>query len=644
MSIYEEDNEYIDGEEKRPKLFIILGLILLIIILLFIVISCSIKSVKKSDNNNLASLRVTNSKLSPEFNKDVTSYNVESEADVVSIYCSTESSKANTEGCNKQLDVSRGTVTYVIKVIAENKNKKEYKLYFKKNENPEVKEKISVEITSDIESETEVEKQVVLQADVTPKDSNVTYKWYENENLSYYKATTSGNYFVRVTKKDSSDYADSEIFVVKIKDENNETKNETENKTTNNSVVKINSVTGNSNKWVTEVTLYVNAYATNGLADKGYSFDGGKTYQSSNSKTFTKNGTVNIVIKDSKGKTASKTVSITKIDNTKPSVSITPNSKTNNSVILKANVSPSSTSSGYKYQWYKNGNAIKNATNSSYTASANGKYKVRVVTGSGNTSYSSEYNFTVVTVSCPTLTATTTKGKNVLPNTWYGEYVYINSGVVHMTAAALGYNGSRSVDGVEHTTVNLARGGVDAETCGQVGAGVETACERGQMTVDGVPNGVVDSVVGESAWDNDIFHYEVNLLYKAVLACHNGCVAKSHRCSEGIDDSSDRWFEGAPRYVVAGTHGVTGGYAVGIVGSSLVEEYGSSREYGHRSVGYSRRTRIKSCGGREQRGGRIERAVGENRGTFGVGSGGCVVIYIRYGAHQAVVVAGHWSH
>ncbi len=456
MSIYEEDNEYIDGEERKPKLFIILGLILLIVIILFIVISCSVKSVKKSDNNYLTSLRVSNSKLSPEFSKEITSYNVETETDVVSIYCSTESSKATTEGCNKQVDISRGTVTYIVKVTAENKATKEYKLYFKKNEEDKgKKEELSVEIMSDTPSGTEVEKQVLLQANVTPKDSDVTYKWYkdekeiENENLSYYKATTSGNYFVRVTKKDSYDYSDSEIFIVKIKDETNETKKDTNNNSNNNktnsSVVKINSVTGNSSKWVNEVTLYVNAYATNGLADKGYSFDGGKTYQSSNSKTFTKNGTVTIVIKDSKGKTASKTVTITKIDNTKPSVTITANSKTNTSVVLKANVNPASTSSGYKYQWYKNGNAINNASSNTYTATESGKYKVRVITGSGNTSYSSEYSFTVVTVSCPVLTATTASGKNVLPNTWYGEYVYIK---IEPSSDVVSYDVYMNKDGI----------------------------------------------------------------------------------------------------------------------------------------------------------------------------------------------------
>ena len=63
MSIYENDNEYIDGEEKKPRLLLVLGIILLIIIILFVIGSCSIKSLKKSNNNYLGSLRVSNSKL-----------------------------------------------------------------------------------------------------------------------------------------------------------------------------------------------------------------------------------------------------------------------------------------------------------------------------------------------------------------------------------------------------------------------------------------------------------------------------------------------------------------------------------------------------------------------------------------------------
>ena len=437
MSIYEEDNEYIDGEERRPRLFIILGIILLIVLILFITISCSIKSFKKSDNNYLASLRILNSELTPQFNKDITNYDVVSKTDFVTIYCSSESSKAITEGCNKQIDVSKGNVTHTIKVTAENKKIREYKLYFKTTDNNESKENMNVVILSDIISGTEVEESVLLQASVTPKDQTVSYKWYkndteiENETLSYYKATTSGNYYVKVIDINSNSYADSEVFVVKIKDKNEEAKKSSNNtkKSTNNStnasVVKINSITGNSTTWVNSVTLKVSATATNGLANNAYSFDGGKTYQSSNLKTFSKNGTINVVVKDSKGKTASKTVTITKIDNTKPSVTITANSKTNTSVVLKANVNPSSVASGYKYQWYRNGSIIENANKNTYTATTNGTYKVRVVTGSGITNYSNEYSFTVVNVTCPTLTATTKSGKTVLPNTWYGEYVYI---------------------------------------------------------------------------------------------------------------------------------------------------------------------------------------------------------------------------
>ena len=115
----------------------------------------------------------------------------------------------------------------------------------------------------------------------------------------------------------------------------------------------ITKVNGNSSKWVKSVTLTVEASSSNGLNSKAYSFDGGKTYQSSNSKTFTNNQTVNIVIRDIKGNKTSKKVRINKIDNTKPKVSINATNKTSNSVVLNAVTNPNNSISGYKYQWYK---------------------------------------------------------------------------------------------------------------------------------------------------------------------------------------------------------------------------------------------------------------------------------------------------
>ena len=156
-----------------------------------------------------------------------------------------------------------------------------------------------------------------------------------------------------------------------------------------------------------------------------YSFDGGKNYQSSNTKTITKNGTYTVVVKSSSGKTVSKQVTINKIDSTKPTVTISTSSKTEKSVILTAKVNPVSNTSGYKYQWYMNDKVIVGATKESYKASATATYKVKVTTGSGTVVYSTGYKFEKAVVTCPTLSATTASGKNVQPYTWYGEYVYV---------------------------------------------------------------------------------------------------------------------------------------------------------------------------------------------------------------------------
>lgn len=91
----------------------------------------------------------------------------------------------------------------------------------------------------------------------------------------------------------------------------------------------ISSVTGNPTTWTSQnVTLTVTATdAGSGLASSAYSFDGGATWQKSNKKAYSAN-TNGIVIKvrDVSGNIAtfSKTINITKIDKTAPSVIANP--------------------------------------------------------------------------------------------------------------------------------------------------------------------------------------------------------------------------------------------------------------------------------------------------------------------------------
>ncbi len=82
-------------------------------------------------------------------------------------------------------------------------------------------------------------------------------------------------------------------------------------------------VSGNPDSWQTEdVILSVNATDLNsGLADEPYSFDGGFTWQSSNSKIFTENQVVTINVKDAVENISDPIiVEINKIDKVKPIV------------------------------------------------------------------------------------------------------------------------------------------------------------------------------------------------------------------------------------------------------------------------------------------------------------------------------------
>lgn len=67
---------------------------------------------------------------------------------------------------------------------------------------------------------------------------------------------------------------------------------------TNKETITITGVSGNSSKWTNNVTLTVNAKSSNSNAKLIYSFDGGKTFQSSNSKKITSNGDIQIVVKN----------------------------------------------------------------------------------------------------------------------------------------------------------------------------------------------------------------------------------------------------------------------------------------------------------------------------------------------------------
>ena len=179
MSKYEEDNSlYNDGEDRKPKLLILLGAIIIIVIILVLVISCGMKT--KSSNNYLSYLKVNNATLTPAFDKNTTVYSLTTKEDVVAISCASESAKATTSGCNKRITLYDKSLTHTITVIAEDKGVRTYKISITKEEGSETP---VVQITSTIDNNnTQKVKEAVLTSYVLPSDSVVTYQWYKNDS------------------------------------------------------------------------------------------------------------------------------------------------------------------------------------------------------------------------------------------------------------------------------------------------------------------------------------------------------------------------------------------------------------------------------------------------------------------------------
>ena len=475
----EDISLYNDGEDKKPKLVIIIASIIGALILILIFAFACTKLNKKSSNNYLSNLSVTNAEMTPQFDKMTLEYNVTTTEDTVAIKCSAEHKKAYTSGCDKRIylqdecvehtvsvtsqtkqirkyelkickqakdapiikEVKKTPTTFTsssvkVEVIAESKNKLHEEAYsfdggmtYQKENYIEVSENKSLEIkvrdeknnesallneeiqnidttkpTVLIEGSTksgeETRSNVLLTAVVNPDTapSGYKYQWYKgsskikNATEITYNATSSGSYKVVVTTG-SNNSSTSEVYIVKIKSTSsggsskpsggNKKPNKNNNPSNNNQKVPpVVKVRGNPTKWTAEnVTLKISATAVNGLHSTAYSFDGGKTYQKENQKTFTSNTKGTIIVRDKRGNKTTYNFNISKIDKTEPKVTISGNATLKSK--LTAIVTPSTTPSGYKYQWYKGNTILSGANSSTYTPSTVGTYYVEVRTGSG---------------------------------------------------------------------------------------------------------------------------------------------------------------------------------------------------------------------------------------------------------------------
>ena len=211
-------------------------------------------------------------------------------------------------------------------------NLKEVEIKIDKNKPSSVK--ISGSVASGTKTSSNVSLTAVADPATTP--SGYRYQWYKDgsaisgANKSKYTASKSGNYTVKVTNGVNKE-ATSKSYNV--------------NKTTSSysANVYVNKVTGNATKWTkSNVTLKVTGGAAAGMHSLPYSFDNGRSWQASNAKTFSSNQTVYIKVRDRNGSTsATKTVTINKIDKSGPVVTFSPNGSNANGATADVKVSVS---------------------------------------------------------------------------------------------------------------------------------------------------------------------------------------------------------------------------------------------------------------------------------------------------------------
>lgn len=140
------------------------------------------------------------------------------------------------------------------------------------------------------------------------------------ETILKYNASGNGDYYIWVKDK-AGNVVSKKVTITASGNSYEDNDVQIDNNDTVEEKISISKDLGNVSYWTNSVTLRVDA-TTNKSGNLVYSFDDGKTFDANNSKTFTSNQTVKIVVKNnSTGKTAAITEKIEYIDNTNPTCS-----------------------------------------------------------------------------------------------------------------------------------------------------------------------------------------------------------------------------------------------------------------------------------------------------------------------------------
>ena len=284
-------------------------------------------------------------------------------------------------------------------------------------ESSETEEDIKIDV--DFEQETNDSQKPVLSMptytvdypnEVWTKEKNVTMKYPTGEGLIYQYSTDGGK---------SWKIAPASTYVLKFTNDGTLYIRVSDGKSvlttplilierTDNTVPSV-SISGNDSNWTASKTLTIQATdKESGLASNPYSWDGGSSWTSEKSKTYTSNQTVNIWVKDNAGNVNKQTVTINKIDDSAPTnVTVKESGVTSSSITVTASATQSG--AGIKGYQFSINNGVWTSEQTSVTKTFTGltkntNYQVKVRAIAHNGKYTDSSNITVKTndISVPT--------------------------------------------------------------------------------------------------------------------------------------------------------------------------------------------------------------------------------------------------
>ena len=241
------------------------------------------------------------------------------------------------------------------------------------------------------------------------KTVTITYPTIANQTLTYEYSIDKGSSWKTATQSQNVTFNANGTIIARVKDGTNTVTATTFTVNQIDTTVPTMSVSGNTTDWTINKTLTITANdSESGLHATAYSFDDGKTWQTSNSKTITTNGTYVVKVRDAVGNIASQNIVVSKVSTTAPTITIAKGNVGSNYITVNATVVDNEMGIS-KIEYSKdNGTTWVNAgTNTTYVFSGltkNTSYiiKAKVTSKNGKSTISNALTISTSDITTPT--------------------------------------------------------------------------------------------------------------------------------------------------------------------------------------------------------------------------------------------------